>query len=163
MSVESDLLKAVEDFLRSRNVRTRRSYKFNRVEIDLVGTGKYDIREDRAADRDLLYAFEAKIATTQRLVRDVLEQAVTRLLFADYSIVVVPCVSEVWVSDKEKRNMDVAQELKRRARGVYSQYLGIICVDGGTVKIVRRPTRSTIIIPEIRDRIIRELNNAVLF
>ncbi|QXJ30333.1 glycosyltransferase family protein [Saccharolobus shibatae] len=163
MSTEDDLLEALSKFLTSKKMRTRKSYRLNKIEIDVIASGKYDIVNDKNTNYDILYAFEAKLASTPKLVRDVIEQAVTRLLFVDYSIMVVPCVAEVWINDKEKKEINLAQVLEKRAKGWYSRYLGIICVNKDGVNLVRKPKKSTIVISEIRDKILKELSNTKLF
>lgn len=76
----------------------------------------------------------------------------------------IPCTANIWVNDKEKKERNIAEEVKKRANGTYSKSLGIICIDNeGEINVVRKPKSSTIVINELRQKIIKEMSNRALF
>ncbi|MFP3203665.1 MAG: hypothetical protein RXR43_16095 [Sulfolobus sp.] len=164
-SSEEELRAHLIKFLRSKGLIYNESYRLGRIEIDLVALGKYDIWNDKSSNENIIYAFEMKLATTPSRIKDVIEQAVTRLLMANYSVIVIPCIANnIWVNDKEKKERNIAEEVKKRANGTYSRSLGIICIDNeGEINVVRKPKSSTIVINELRQKIIREMLNRTLF
>nr|ABE99646.1 hypothetical protein [Sulfolobus islandicus]ABE99689.1 hypothetical protein [Sulfolobus islandicus] len=163
-SSEEELRAHLIKFLESKGLVYNKSYRLGRIEIDLVALGKYDIWDDKSSNENIIYAFEMKLASTSSLIKDVIEQAITRLLMVDYSVIVIPCTANIWVNDKEKKEINIDEEVKKRANGTYSKSLGIICIGNeGEIKVVRKPKRSTIVINELRQKIIKEMSNKTLF
>jgi len=163
-SSEEELRAHLIKFLRSKGLIYNESYRLGKIEIDLVALGKYDIWNNKSSNENIVYTFEMKLASTPSLIKDVIEQAVTRLLVANYSVIVIPCTVNIWVNDKEKKEMNIAEEVKKRANGTYSKSLGIICIDNeGEINVVREPKSSTIVINELRQKIIKEMLNRTLF
>ena len=148
-------------WLRDNGFITRRGLHVKSFEIDVAALASARITKEgirRVGDR-YVYAFETKIATTYKLTKEVVEQAIIRLLAVDYVYIVVPKVAEIW---KDRTTKDIIMPLvnvKKIASGTYSRNIGIIAIDpNGTIEIIRTARKSGLTIKELRDLVIRELS-----
>jgi len=137
-----------------------KSVHIHKAELDVVAYGSKLLTESgiKNTKSSNLYVFEVKIASTRRLVKELVEQAITRLLIADYIYMVVPRSVEVWVDDKTKSVVKPYEIVVKAASGRYSRILGILSVDpSGTVEVVRQARRSGLTIPELREKVVKML------
>jgi len=158
---EDELRNRVMDWLRKRGFRVAKGIRLGSMELDIVALAPLRISKEgvvRDSRGPYLYTFEAKIATTRKLVLDLIEQAITRLLLSDYVLVVVPSKAEVWVNSKTKEVIEPPQIIGRYALRVYSKKIGILSVDlGGEVKIVRAPQKSGLTQEELKEKVLKHL------
>ena len=148
-------------WLRDNGFITKKGIHVKSFEIDVAATGSIRITREgirRVRDR-YVYAFETKIATTYKLAKEVVEQAIIRLLAVDYVYVVVPKIAEIW---KDRTTRDIIMppiNVKKLASGTYSKNIGIIAIEpNGTIEITRTARKSGLTIKELRDLVIRELS-----
>lgn len=157
---EDQMRKMFIEWLKKNNFFVKRSIRIDRLEMDIVACAPLKITSKGIVknNADNLYVFEAKIATSYKLIREVIEQSITRLLFADYVAIVVPKQAIVWVNIKERKLINPALELKKNSFGVYSKKFGIISIDPtGTIEINRPPKKSGLTIPELRKLLLKKL------
>jgi len=158
---EDELRNRVMDWLRKRGFRVAKGIRLGSMELDIVALAPLRISKEgvvRDSREPYLYTFEAKIATARKLVLDLIEQAITRLLLSDYVLVVVPSKAEVWVNSKTKEVIEPPQIIGRYALRVYSKKIGILSVDlGGEVKIVRAPQKSGLTQEELKEKVLKHL------
>ncbi len=129
-------------------------------EIDVVAYAPVIISNKgiKRTGKYYVHAFETKLATTFRLMRDVIEQAITRLLAADYVFVVIPKEAEIWKDGKTKERVVLPNLARKIASGVYSKGLGILAIDvSGDVIVVRSAKKSGLVIKNLRDNVIKSL------
>jgi hypothetical protein len=128
-------------WVNSKGFLTARNIHIGGPELDVVVLGNILIskKEDKRINNELVYVFETKIATTRKLLKDVIEQAILRMLVADYVYIVVPNKAEVWVNEKHKEIREPPFDAKKIASGVYSSKIGIISMEPkGPIKMVRQ-------------------------
>ena len=157
---EEELKSRVIDWLRNQGFRVARGIRIGSIELDIVATAPLRIsREGVVKDKTwYLYTFEAKIATTRRLICDLIEQAITRLLLSDYVLVAVPSKAEVWVNGKTKEVGEPPQIIKQYTYRVYSRKIGILSVDpSGEVRIVKAPQKSGLTFEELKEKVLKHL------
>ncbi len=139
----------------------RRRLHIKSFEIDVAAIAPAVITKEgvRSARERYVYAFEAKIATSYKLTKDVVEQATIRLLAADYVYIVVPRKAEIWEDGETKKTIEPPAIVNKRASGVYSKSIGIIAMEpNGTVEVVRTARKSGLTIKELRDLVLKELS-----
>jgi hypothetical protein len=148
-------------WLRDNGFVSRRGLYVKSFEIDIAALAPARIIRDgmrRAKDR-YVYAFETKIATSHKLVKDVVEQAIIRLLAVDYVYVVVPKKAETWKDSITRNIITPSIDVNKRASGTYSRNIGIIAIEtDGTIEIVRTARKSGLTIKELRELVLRELS-----
>jgi len=156
---EEELRNRIIDWLRKQGFRVAKGIRLGGMELDIVAVAPLRISKEgvvKDSEEPYLYTFEAKIATTHRLVLDLVEQAITRLLLSDYVLVAVPSKAEVWVNSITKKAVEPPQIIKRYAFRAYSRKIGILSVDlDGEVKIVRAPRKSGLTQEELREKVLR--------
>ncbi len=157
---EDELKKRVIEWLSNMGFRVEKSISLGSMELDIVAVS--NLRATRRGfikDRKTyLYAIEAKIATSRRLMLDLVEQAVTRLLVADYVLIAVPSKAEVWINSREKRPIEPPHEVRKIASRTYSRKIGIVSVDPEEgVTIVRPPYKSGLTQYELKEKIIKKI------
>lgn len=151
-------------WLQDNNFSVKKSVYVKTFEIDVGALARAvitrgDIKSSRTTN---VFAFEAKIATTPRLARDVVEQAIVRLLVADYVYIVVPSEAEVWKNETTKEKIRPGMLIRRFASGVYSKNIGIITIDPhGNVEVVREAKKSGLVINELKNIVIKELSKTI--
>lgn len=157
---EKQIRELLMKWLKDNGFIARKGLYVKSFEIDIaalasaiIGRGKIKKVGDK-----LVYAFEAKIATTYMLARNVVEQAITRLLVADYVYIVVPKTAEIWKNGTTKEVIEPPQKIKRIASGVYSKNIGIIAVEPSrNIEVVRAAKKSGLTIKELRNLVVKEL------
>jgi hypothetical protein len=158
---EDELRNRVMDWLKRQGFRVTKGVHLGSMELDIVAVAPLRISKEgvvRDSRGPYLYTFEAKITTTRKLVLDLIEQAITRLLLSDYVLVAVPSKAEVWVNSKTKEVIEPPQIIGRYALRVYSKKIGILSVDlGGEVKIVRAPQKSGLTQEELKEKVLKHL------
>ena len=156
---EEELRNKVMDWLRKQGFRVAKGIHLGSMELDIVAVAPLRISKEgvvRDSGGQYLYTFEAKIATTLKLMLDLVEQAITRLLLSDYVLIVMPSKAEVWVNGKAKEAVEPPQIIKRYASRVYSRKIGILSVDlDGEVEIVRAPQKSGLTQEEFKEKVLR--------
>ncbi len=147
-------------WLRDNGFITRRGLYVKNFEIDVAALASARItREGIRLVRDrYVYAFETKVATTYKLIKEVVEQAIIRLLAVDYVYIVVPKIAEIWKDGTTKDIITPPINVKKIASGTYSKNIGIIAIEpNGTIEITRTARKSGLTIKELRNLVIREL------
>lgn len=155
---EEELRNLLIEWLEDSGLFTKKSFHVGRIEIDVVAKGNKRLTSEGFINsgENYLYSFETKIATSSMLVRDVVEQAITRLLITDYVYIVVPKEAEIWVSDVSKEKKYIPDLIIRRASGVYSRNIGIISMKpNGEIEIARIANRSSLVIPKLKNYVLR--------
>jgi len=160
-SNEDQMRNLIIQWLKTHGLETRKSVYVETFEIDIAAMGKKEINKDGtfvSHKNSLVYAFETKIATTNRLMKEVFEQALLRLIAADYVYIVVPKECERWANEKKKEIFKPAEKLQRWLWGPYSKKLGLITVTSrGDVQVVRKATKSGLTIRELRNIVIKQM------
>ena len=157
-SDENELVKILENILLNMGFNLKEKVNFGSLEIDLIGLSnlKPDLKSRNKTA--FLYAFEAKIATTNSLRINLIEQSITRLLFADYVYMVVPERASVWVNEFEKREINIPNLLIKLSNGTYSSKIGIIAIKNNSndnLKIYRVAKKSGITQKPLKDLTLR--------
>jgi hypothetical protein len=156
--LEEDMRRQLVKWLTNNGFAVKKGVHVKRIELDVVAIGKLQLTRSgiKQVSNILTYSFETKIATTYKLLRDVIEQAIVRLLLVDYVYIVVPKEAEVWRDEKTKEQIKPADHATKIASRIYSSKIGIIAMEPGkAVEIVREAQRSGLVIPELRDKVIR--------
>ncbi len=151
-------------WLQNNGFLVKKSIYLKTIEIDIGALARVTITKNgvKATGTINVFAFEAKIATTSKLARDVVEQAITRLLVADYVYVVVPSEAEVWRDRKTKAKVYPGLLVRKLTTRVYSKNIGIIAIDShGDIKVVKEAKKSGLVIDDLRNMVIKKLNKAV--
>lgn len=157
---EDEMRDIIICWLKDNGLNAKKSIYVKTFEIDIaavgrkkLGKGSFDPHKD-----SLTYAFEAKIATTKKLAKEVVEQAIIRLLAVDYVYIVVPRESEIWINSTKKGTTKPPEIIKRYISGSYSKKIGLISVTpSGEVNVVKVAQRSGLVINELRDLVINRL------
>jgi hypothetical protein len=159
--LEEYMRKQLVEWLTNNGFAVKEGVRVGKIELDVAAIGSLKIVGSgvkQVSDR-LTYSFETKIATTYKLLRDVIEQAIARLLLVDYVYIVVPKeADEVWIDEKTKERIEPSAIAIKIASGTYSSKIGIIAMEPGKpVEVVREAQKSSLVIPELRDRIIQSV------
>jgi len=159
--LEEDMRRQLDKWLTNNGFAVKEGVYVKRIELDVVAIGNLQLTKSgvkQVSDR-LTYSFETKIATTYKLLRDVIEQAIVRLPLVDYVYIVVPKeADEVWIDEKTKERIEPSAIAIKIASGTYSSKIGIIAMEPGKpVEVVREAQKSSLVIPELRDRIIQSV------
>lgn len=157
---EDDIRKVLINWLRQNSFIADKGLKIHVFEIDTAAVGKKQIIKTGFKDVSdiLVYSFEVKFASTPKLVRDVIEQAIVRLLFSDFVYIVTPHELEVWLDEKSKKKVNPFIQVKSKACGYYSRKIGIMSITPeGKVFIHRTASKSTLKIDELRRVVINKL------
>jgi hypothetical protein len=157
---EEQMVEQLVAWLRGMGLIVQRSVHVRRLELDVVALGCIDIVSAKPAKNctDMLYVFEAKLAASHMLARDVVEQAITRLFIADYVYIAVPKTANVWINDKEQKVVEVPRIIEKLAQGSYSKKIGIIAMEPNNgVEIVREAIRSALVVDELKKEVLKEL------
>jgi hypothetical protein len=159
---EDELKSVLINWLEDKDFKTHKGVKIGNMEIDIVALAELiieDSGEFKRTNDTMIYVFESKIATSYELMRDVIEQAVTRLLLADYVIIAVPSRAGVWISNHEKEEKFLPQEICKKANGVYSRKIGVVSVDPlkRDVIFVRVPKKSGLITRCLKDELLKRI------
>ena len=159
---EDELRDRVIEWLRKRGFIVAKGIRLGSMELDVVATAPLKIsRGGFVKDiKNYLYTIEAKIATTPKLMINLVEQAITRLLISDYVLIAVPAKAEIWVDSKNRRTIDPPQIIRRYASHTYSRKIGIVGVDPDEgIKIVRTPQKSGLTQKELKEKILEHLSS----
>ncbi|MFA4641539.1 hypothetical protein [Pyrococcus kukulkanii] len=159
---ENDMKNIIRGWLENSGLKVKEGIYVKTFEIDIAAIGKKELTKNgfKSGKNPHVYAFETKIATTSKLVRHVVEQAIIRLLAVDYVYIVVPKEAEVWVNDMQKELQKPPELVKRYASGPYSKKVGLISVTpNGEINIVREAQKSGLVINELRDIVIKKLRS----
>ena len=128
------------------------------MDVSAVGKAKITKKGILRTKTNNVFAFEFKIATTRKLVKEVVEQAILRLVAADYIYIVVPKEAEVWKDEKTKEVINPADLVLREASGTYSRKIGIMTVDPqGGLEIKREAARSGLVVKELRKLVLKKV------
>ncbi len=162
---EEELKEKVIDWLRDEGFKVGKGIHLGSMELDIVAFAPLKITKKGilGSNRLHVYVIEAKIATTRKLMFELLEQAITRLLLSDYVMIALPSQMEIWVSSKEKKTVRMPFEIKRYATHKYSSKIGIISVDPKEgIKIIRTPQKSGITQGELREKLLKLVRKEVI-
>ena len=89
------------EWLRSADFVVLESAWVSHLELDVVDVG--DIMMSRGivkkADVEFVYAFDIRVVNSKKLLKAVVEQAITRLFIADYTYIAVPKKAVIQISD----------------------------------------------------------------
>jgi hypothetical protein len=157
---EEEMKDQLIKWLNSKGFLTARRIYIGGPELDVVALGNILItkNEDKRINNELVYVFETKIATTRNLLKAVIEQAILRMLVADYVYIVVPDKAEVWVDEKRKEITEPPFGAKKIASGVYSSKIGIIAMESkGHIKVVRQAQRTGLALTNLKNDIIKNI------
>ena len=93
---EEQMRELLVRWLKDNGFITRKGLYVKSFEIDIAAIASAIITKGKVQQvkDNYVYAFETKIATTYKLIKEVVEQAIVRLLVADYVYVVVPKTAE---------------------------------------------------------------------
>lgn len=147
-------------WLEKNGLNAERSILIKTFEIDIGAIGKKKLCEDgfKSSNNLITYAFELKLATTHRLVKEVVEQAIVRLLVADYVYIVVPESAKVWVNNTEMKTMHPPELVKKYLFGPYSKKLGLISVTpSGRIEVIKTASKSGLVINELKSILLNKL------
>lgn len=147
--------------LGSYGFKVAESVKIKTFEVDVVGRCRCRLTRTgvHQTPEEYVYAFEIKIATTRKLLRELVEQSIVRLLVADYVYLVVPEEAEIWIDGKTKQKIAPPDILKKMCTGVYSRNLGIISLTPtGRVEVAKPALRSGMTIKELRDYALKAID-----
>jgi len=142
---ENELREQIIKWLKSWGLRVAEKVYLGNIELDIVAVARVKMIKNRFISSSglNLFVIEAKIATSRKLMFELIEQAITRLLVADYVLIAMPSKIEIWINEKEKKLIEPPLKIKKLALGPYSRKIGIIGVDPkGEVKIERSPQKS---------------------
>jgi hypothetical protein len=159
-SNEEEMKDQLIKWLNSKGFLTARKIYIGGPELDVVALGNILIteKEDKRINNELVYIFETKIATTRKLLKEVIEQAILRMLVADYVYIVVPNKAEVWVDEKRKEIIKPPFDAKKIASGVYSRNIGIIAMEPkGPIEVVRQAQRTGLTLTNLKNDIIKKI------
>jgi hypothetical protein len=157
---EEEMKDQLIKWLNSKGFLTARRIYIGGPELDVVALGNILItkNEDKRINNELVYVFETKIATTRNLLKAVIEQAILRMLVADYVYIVVPDKAEVWVDEKRKEITEPPFGAKKIASGVYSSKIGIMAMESkGHIKVVRQAQRTGLALTNLKNDIIKNI------
>jgi len=159
--LEEDMRGQLVKWLTNNGFAVKEGVRVGKIELDVAAIGNLQLTKSgvKQVSDILTYSFETKIATTYKLLRDVIEQAIVRLTLVDYVYIVVPKeADEVWIDEKTKERMEPSAIAIKIASGTYSSKIGIIAMEPGKpVEVVREAQKSNLVIPELRDRIIQSV------
>ena len=162
-SDENAMKSQLVEWLGSAGFTVKRGVRIGRLELDVVAVGSLLITRNgvKRARENSVYVFEAKIATSRRLQRDLVEQAIVRLLMADYVYVVVPKRAEVWVDEKTRTLIEPPSILGRIMWGCYSTIVGILAMEPSKpVEVVREARRSSLVLQELKKQVVQRVVSA---
>jgi hypothetical protein len=157
---EEEMKDQLIKWLNSKGFLTARRIYIGGPELDVVALGNILItkNEDKRINNELVYVFETKIATTRNLLKAVIEQAILRMLVADYVYIVVPDKAEVWVDEKRKEITEPPFGAKKIASGIYSSKIGIIAMESkGHIEVVRQAQRTGLALTNLKNDIIKNI------
>ena len=157
---ENDMKELFLEWLRKEGFITRRGIRIHNIEMDIVGLSKCKItREGVIKDpNEYVFSFEVKVATSFQLKKYVIEQAIVRLVFADFVYMVTPKEAEIWVDEKRKKTIHPAMDVLKMANGAYSKKIGVIALGpDGSIRIIREAGKSGITIGILREMLKSEL------
>lgn len=159
--LEEDMRGQLVKWLTNNGFAVKEGVRVGKIELDVAAIGNLQLTKSgvKQVSDILTYSFETKIATTYKLLRDVIEQAIVRLPLVDYVYIVVPKeADEVWIDEKTKERIEPSAIAIKIASGTYSSKIGIIAMEPGKpVEVVREAQKSSLVIPELRDRIIQSV------
>jgi len=158
---EEEMKEMLMRWLRSGNFIVKRSIYIKTFEIDIGALAQATITRKGIISSGTanVFAFETKIATTPRLAKEVVEQAIVRLLVADYVYIAVPFETEVWMNEMTKEKIHVGESIRKIASGTYSRNIGIITIDPHrNIEVIREAKKSGLVISELRNMVIKELD-----
>jgi len=151
-------------WLKAHGLKTKKSVYVKTFEIDIAAMGEKEINKAGnfvSYENSFVYAFETKIATTNRLMKDVFEQALLRLIAVDYVYIVVPEKYEIWTNGKKKEIFKPAEKLQRWLWGPYSGKLGLITITSKEeVQVVKKATKSGLTIQELRNIVVNQITSS---
>ena len=160
---EDELRNRVIEWLRKQGFMVAKGIRLGSMELDIVAVAPFRISRSgfvKDIKNYYLYTIEAKIATTPKLMINLVEQAITRLLISDYVLIAVPAKAEIWVDSKNRRTIDPPQIIRRYASHTYSRKIGIVGVDPDEgIKIVRTPQKSGLTQKELKEKILEHLSS----
>ncbi len=158
---EDELRDRVIEWLRKQGFMVAKGIRLGSMELDIVAVAPFRISRSgfvKDIKNYYLYTIEAKIATTPKLMIDLVEQAITRLLVSDYVLIAVPTKAEVWVDSKNKRTIEPPQIIRRYTSHTYSRKIGIVSVNPDEeVRIVRTPRKSGLTQKELKEKVLEHL------
>ena len=157
---EDEIRDIIMCWLRDNELNAKKSIYVKTFEIDIVAVGRKKLskRSFEPHKGVLTYAFEAKIATTKKLAKEVVEQAIIRLLAVDYVYIVVPRESEIWINSTKKGTIKPPEIIRMYISGPYSKKIGLISVTpSGEINVVKVAQPSGLVINELRDFVINRL------
>jgi len=160
IKTEDEIREHLIAWLKKQGFLCEKGIKIKTFEIDVAALGKIRITKEKIhrSEKEHVYAFECKVASTSKLVKDVIEQAITRLLVADYVYIVVPNRVEIWINGKNRTRIKPYQLIERYASGVYSKKIGIISIDTfGRINVYRNARKSGLKINELSDETVKIL------
>lgn len=165
MSVSEDVVRGlVVKWLRSTGFVVLRGVSISPLKLDVVAVG--DVMMSRGvvkkSDTMFVYTFDVRTITSRKLLKNSIEQAVTRLFTADYAYIVVPRNAAIETSKGGQKSVDMPKLVQRAANGPLSRRLGVIAVEPPKIEIIRWALRSDLIVDELRNRVLEKAREELL-
>jgi hypothetical protein len=132
VSVGEDVVRGlVVKWLRNTGFVVLRGVSISSLELDVVAVG--DVMMSRGvvkkSDEVFVYTFDVRAITSGKVLKSVIEQAVTRLFAADYSYIAVPRRATIETSKGKQKAVDLPKLVQRAASGPLSRRLGVVAVE----------------------------------
>ena len=157
VSVGEDVVRGlVVKWLRNTGFVVLRGVSVSPLELDVVAVG--DVMMSRGvvkkSDDVFVYTFDVRAITSGKVLKSVIEQAVTRLFAADYAYIAVPRRATIETSKGKQKAVDLPKLVQRAANGPLSRRLGVVAVEPPKIEIVRWALRSNLVVDELRNRVL---------
>jgi hypothetical protein len=150
--------------LRSTGFVVLRGVSISPLKLDVVAVG--DVMMSRGvvkkSDTMFVYTFDVRTITSRKLLKNSIEQAVTRLFTADYAYIVVPRNVAIETSKGGQKSVDMPKLVQRAANGPLSRRLGVVAVEPPKIEIIRWALRSDLIVDELRNRVLEKAREELL-
>jgi Holliday junction resolvase len=162
---ENEMKNELVKWLEEKGFIVGKGIHIGKLELDIIAVGNLLITKSgiKQAENNLVYIFETKIATTHKLMRNVVEQAILRLLMADYVYIVIPKKAEVWENEKTRKIIEPPKEIQKFVQGYYSINIGILTMElGNLVEVIRPAQRSELAFQELKNKIIQKVRGSRL-
>ncbi|MCC6057241.1 MAG: hypothetical protein LM583_11240 [Desulfurococcaceae archaeon] len=128
MSIGEDVVRGlVVKWLRNTGFVVLRGVSISPLELDVVAVG--DVMMSRGvvkkSDAVFVYTFDVRVITSGKVLKSVIEQAVTRLFAADYSYIAVPRRATIETSKGKQKLLTCLSLFRELSTAPYPGGLGL--------------------------------------